>query len=88
MAALFAVPENGFAYALEPDGRGARVMQSQPVLLPTFDATSPEAKAIAERLKAQVADNMLTAYLGALEKEAGTTVNDTLWRNISGQQTN
>ena len=88
VAALFAVPENGFAYALEPDGRGARVMQSQPVLLPTFDATSPEAKAIAERLKAQVADNMLTAYLGALEKEAGTTVNDTLWRNISGQQTN
>lgn len=88
VAALFAVPDTGFAYALEPDGRGARVMQSQPVLLPTFDASSPEAKAIAERLKAQVADNMLTAYLAAVEKEAGTTVNETLWRNISGQQTN
>jgi peptidyl-prolyl cis-trans isomerase D len=86
--ALFAVPENGFAYAVEPDGRSARVMQSQPVMLPPFEAASAEAKLIADRLKGQLADNMLTAYLSALEKAAGVTVNDELWRNISGQQTN
>ena len=85
VAALFAVGDTGFAYALEADGRGARVMQSQPVLLPAFDAASAEAKSIGDRLKGQLADNMLTAYLAALEKEAGTSVNDTLWRNIAGQ---
>ena len=88
VAALFAVPDNGFAYALERDGRSVRVMQSQPVLLPAFDAASPEAKSISDRLKAQVADNVLTAYLSALELEAGASINQTSWRNISGQQSN
>jgi peptidyl-prolyl cis-trans isomerase D len=88
LAALFAVPDNGYAFAIEPDGKSARVMQSQPVLLPSFVAASAEAKAISDRLKEQVADNMLTAYLAALEKDAGVSLNDTLWRNIAGQQTN
>ena len=88
IAALFATPETGFAYALEPDGRSARVMQSQPVLLPAFVAGSAEAKQISDALKGQVADNVLTAYIAALEKEAGVTVNEAVWQNISGQQTN
>jgi peptidyl-prolyl cis-trans isomerase D len=88
VTALFAAPENGFAYALEPDGRSARVMQAMPVLLPAFDPASAEAKTLAEQMKTQVADNVLTAYLTSLEKRAGVTVNETLWRNISGQQTN
>lgn len=88
LAALFAVPDTGFAYAIEPDGRSARVMQSQPVMMPSFDAASAEAKAIGDRLRDQVAEDVLTAYLAALEKDAGVTVNETLWRNISGQQTN
>jgi peptidyl-prolyl cis-trans isomerase D len=88
IAALFAVPDNGFAFALEPDGRSARVMQSQPVMLPPFVAASAEAKQISDRLKGQLADNVLTAYLAALEQQAGVSVNETTWRNISGQQTN
>lgn len=88
VAALFAVPENGFAYALEPDGRGARVMQSEPVLLPAYDAASPDVKKISERLTPQLAENILTSYLAQLQDEAGVKVNETLWRNISGQQTN
>jgi len=88
VAALFAVPDNGFAYAVDPDGRSAKVMQSQPVMMPAFDATSAEAKGLSERLNAQVSDTMLTAYLAALENEAGVKLNETLWRNISGQQTN
>lgn len=85
VAALFAVADTGFAYALEPDGRGARVMQSQPVMLPPFDAAAAEVKSIGDRLKGQVADNMVTSYLAALEKEAGVNVNDEIWRNIVGQ---
>lgn len=82
--ALFAVPDTGFAYALEPDGKGARIMQSEPVLLPAFDPASPDAKSIAEKLKPQVADAMLTAYLTALQGQVGVSVNEALWQKISG----
>jgi len=88
VAALFAVPDNGFAYALEQDGKGARVMQSVPVLLPAFDANSPDAKSIAGKLEPQIASSMLDAYLAALQQQSGVTVNEALWRNVSGQQTN
>ena len=86
--ALFSVPDTGFAYALETDGKGARVMQSVPVLLPAFDPGSPDAKSIADRLKPQVADGMLTAYLNALQNKVGVSVNEALWQKVAGQQTN
>ena len=86
--ALFAVPEDGFAYAVEPDGKGARVMQSAPVLLPGFDAASPEAKSIADKLKPQISSDMLDAYLSTLQSEAGVQINEALWQKVSGQQTN
>lgn len=88
VAALFAVPDKGFAYALEADGRSARIMQSEPVLLPAFDPASPEVKSIAEQLKPRLSDSMLGAYLAALQAEAGVSINETLWRSITGQQTN
>ena len=86
--ALFAVPDNGFAYAVEPDGKGARVMQSVPVLLPAFDINSPDAKSIAKQLEPQVAGVLLDGYLAALQKQAGVTINDQLWQKISGTQSN
>ena len=86
--ALFAVPDDGFAYAVEPGGKGARVMQSVPVLLPAFDVNSPDAKSIAKQLEAQVSGVMLDAYLAALQDQAGVTINDSLWQKISGPQTN
>jgi peptidyl-prolyl cis-trans isomerase D len=87
VSALFAVPENGFAFALESDGKSAKVIQSQAVLLPSFDPASAEATTIAEQLKGGIANDMLFAYLGALQKDAGVTINDTLWRQITGTQT-
>lgn len=86
--ALFSVPDNGFAYAVEADGKGARVMQSEPVLLPAFDVNSPDAKSIAQRLEPQVSSNLLDAYLAALKDQAGVRINETLWQQISGPQTN
>ncbi|HRX35392.1 MAG TPA: SurA N-terminal domain-containing protein [Aestuariivirga sp.] len=87
VAAIFAVPENGFAYALESNGRGAKIMQSQAVLLPAFDPASPEAKKITDQLRQASANDVLFAYLGAIQKDAGVTVNETLWRQISGTAT-
>ena len=82
------MPDNGFAYAVEADGKGARVMQSEPVLLPAFDVNSPDAKSLAQRLEPQVSGNLLDAYLAALKDQAGVSVNETLWQQISGPQTN
>jgi peptidyl-prolyl cis-trans isomerase D len=84
VAAIFKVPENGFAYALEPDGKGAKVMQSQAVLLPAFDPASTEARKITDELNRAAGNDLLYAYLGALQKDAGVSVNETLWRQISG----
>lgn len=86
--ALFAVPDTGFAYAPEPDGKAARVMQSVPVLLPAFDASSPDAKSIAEKLKPQISSDMLDAYLTTLQSQSGVQINEALWQKVSGQQTN
>ncbi|MEI7599833.1 MAG: SurA N-terminal domain-containing protein [Aestuariivirga sp.] len=86
--ALFAVPDTGFAYAVEPDGKGARVMQSAPVLLPPFDINSPDAKSIAKQLQPQVSNVLLEAYLAALQNQAGVSMNDDLWQKLSGPQTN
>ena len=87
VAALFAVPENGYAHALEADGKGAKVMQSQAVLLQAFDAASSDAKAITEQVTTQASGDVLSGYLGALQKDAGVSINETLWRQISGTQT-
>jgi len=87
IAALFSVPENGFAFALEGDGKGARVMQSQAVLLPPFDGSSEEAKTIASTIQEGSGNDLLSSYLGALQGQAGIAINETLWRQISGTQT-
>lgn len=84
VAALFSVPENGFAFAVDPDGRSAKVMQSQAVLLPAYDPASADVKAIVDQLRQATGDDLLSAYLAALEKDAGVTVNETLWRQITG----
>ena len=87
VAAIFAVPENGFASAIDADGRTAKVMQSQAVLMAPFDAASPDAKAIAGKMQSAAATDLLTAYLGDLQQAAGVKVNDTLWRQLSGTAT-
>ncbi len=87
LQALFAVPANGYAYALEGDGKSAKVMQAQAVLLPPFDEKSEDAKAIATSLQRGASDDVLAAYLGALQASTGVTINETLWRQISGTQT-
>lgn len=83
--ALFAVPEKSFASAVESDGKSARVMQSEAVLLPSYDPKAPDNAKAADALKQAIGGDLAGAYLAALQKDAGVTVNETLWRQISGQ---
>jgi hypothetical protein len=39
-------------------------------------------------MKPQLSDDILSAYLTALQTEAGVTTNEQMWQAISGQQTN
>lgn len=85
--AIFAVPENSFAYALDSDGKGAKVMQSQAVLMPTFDPKAADVKPMADKLKAEIGQDLATAYVTALQNETGVSINEPLWRQISGETT-
>ncbi|MCB1378008.1 MAG: SurA N-terminal domain-containing protein [Alphaproteobacteria bacterium] len=82
--AVFSVPEGGFTYALDPDGKGVRVIQSMAVLLPPFDANAADAKNISSEVIETAASDMLSSYLGGLQKQVGVSLNEALWRQISG----
>jgi peptidyl-prolyl cis-trans isomerase D len=84
VSALFSVPDNGIAYAPESDGKGAKVMQAKLVMAAPFDPKSAEAQEIRKSLSEAASNDLLGIYLVALQNELGVTVNDTLWRQITG----
>jgi len=84
VSALFSVPENGFASAPDSDGKAAKVMQSQAVLIAPFDPTSAEAKAIAKSVGQSAGSELLAQYVSELQKEIGVSVNEALWSKVTG----
>jgi peptidyl-prolyl cis-trans isomerase D len=84
--ALFAAPPTGFATVLEPDGSGAKVMQSMPVMQAPFNATSEEAKAIERVLGQRLAGDLSSLYLQDLQKTFGVKLNEDLWRKLAGER--
>jgi peptidyl-prolyl cis-trans isomerase D len=84
VTALFSVPENGFAWTLEGDGKSAKIMQSQPVLSTPFDISSPTSKELVKKLAAAESKDILSTYLKSLQGQIGVTINDTLWQQVSG----
>jgi peptidyl-prolyl cis-trans isomerase D len=88
VSALFAVAQNGFAFAPEADGKGAKIIQSQTVLTPAFDANGTDAKAIAKDLADAAGRDVLSLYVADLQADLGTTVNETLWLQVTGANAN
>ncbi len=89
VTALFSIPENEFAWSLEGDGKTAKIMQSQAVLAVPFDSQSSAGKELAKTLKDETSNDLLTTYLTALQEQIGVSINETLWRQVSGiSQTN
>ena len=83
--AVFSVPEKAFTAVTEPDGKSAKVLQVDKLLLPPFNAASADAKKISDSLKQSASNDLITAYLAAVQKEAGVSTNDSVWRQIAGQ---
>jgi peptidyl-prolyl cis-trans isomerase D len=88
VSALFSVPENGFAFAPEGDGKGAKIMQSQAVLIPTFDPNSEEAKTITKALTDGAGENLTTSYVADVQNELGVYVDENMWRQVTGANAN
>ncbi|MGE3832428.1 MAG: SurA N-terminal domain-containing protein [Parvibaculaceae bacterium] len=88
VSALFAVPQNGFAFAPEPDGKGAKVIQSQTVLTPAFDANDADSQKIAQELAQAAGGDVLGLYVADLQADLGATVNETLWSRVTGANAN
>ena len=84
ITALFSVPENGFTWSLESDGKTAKIMQSMAVLGTTLDLKSPEAVELTKTLSAAASNDILQTYLAALQDQVGASINETLWQKLSG----
>jgi hypothetical protein len=54
------------------------------VLTAPFDLASAEATQIRDQLSRSAGDDALGSYLVALQNQLGFTVNETLWRQITG----
>jgi hypothetical protein len=87
ISAVFGVPENGFTSALEADGKGAKVIQSQPVLSTQLDAASDEAKALRETLSQGASTDLSGMLLTGLQDEFGWSIDEGLWQRITGTST-
>jgi peptidyl-prolyl cis-trans isomerase D len=84
VSALFSVPEGGFASAPDSDGKAAKVMQSQAVLLPPFDPSSAQAKSITKSVGQSAGAEMLAEYVSELQKDIGVSVDESLWSKVTG----
>ena len=87
VTALFSVSDKDVAWSLEGDGRSAKIMQSQPVMAEPFDSKSAAAQELVKSTKEAASKDLLTTYLTALQGQIGVSINETLWQQVSGNQT-
>ena len=84
VSALFSTPDNGFAFAPEADGKGAKIMQALPVMSIPFDPKSEESETIRKALDQGIASDLLAVYVAAVQRSLGVSINDAVWRQLSG----
>lgn len=75
VAAAFRTPSGGAGSADGKDSTQRVVFRVTEVKDPAFDAKSAQAKEIEDTLRRSIADELLIQYIGQLENELGTTVN-------------
>jgi peptidyl-prolyl cis-trans isomerase D len=81
--ALFAVPDQGFAWSLEPDGLSARVMKVEKVDVPALALAKEETKLTKDALANMLQGDMARSFADAARVSVGATVNEEMWQQIS-----
>ena len=84
MSAVFLAPDNGFVYAPELDGKGAKVIQALAISAPSYDPKSKEAQDIRKALTDGMRNDLLATYISGVQQSLGVSVNDQLWRQTTG----
>jgi peptidyl-prolyl cis-trans isomerase D len=79
--ALFAAPDQGFAYSLDGDGKSAHVMQVVKDVLPPVLATpSEDVKKMQADTKSRLMTDLQAGLVRALRQNAKVTLNEELWQ--------
>jgi peptidyl-prolyl cis-trans isomerase D len=73
-AQIFAAPQNGFGSAPSSDD-GRVVFQVTAIDAPAFDANAEETKQFAERISANMENDLATQYVAQLQSSLGANVN-------------
>jgi peptidyl-prolyl cis-trans isomerase D len=81
--ALFSVPEKALTWALESDGKSARIIEVSKVTVPSSGA-SAGAKEVADLAKQGLGTDLLDGYLKSARASANVKMNEELWRQING----
>ena len=84
--ALFSVGEKALTWALEGDGKSARIIEVSKVNIPQ-GTTTVSAQEVGEVAKRGLGGDLLDSYLKSARAGTSVTVNEELWRQISGTTT-
>ncbi len=84
--ALFSVGEKALTWALEGDGKSARIIEVTKVNIPQGMA-SVSAQEVGDVAKRGLGSDLLDSYLKSARAGTTVTVNEELWRQISGTTT-
>ncbi len=85
--ALFSVGEKALTWALEGDGKSARIIEVTKVTLPGGTVTA-SAKEIQDTAKRGLGSDLLESYLKSARAGTTVTMNEDLWRKINGSTAN
>jgi peptidyl-prolyl cis-trans isomerase D len=78
---LFGIPEKGFAWSLEGDGKSARIIQAEKVELPAASAPATDAN---KEMRFALSRDMEETFLKAARNAVPVTINEELWARVSG----
>jgi peptidyl-prolyl cis-trans isomerase D len=81
--ALFSVPVGAMTWALEGDGKTARIIEVSNATVPTFSAVSVAAQEVNNLVKPGLAQDLEGIFLRAVRANTKVSINEELWRQIS-----
>lgn len=81
--ALFSVPERSLTWSMEPDGKSARIIEATKIASPS-SLVSAGSKDVADTAKLGLGGDLLDSYLKSARAGTSVSMNEDLWRQISG----
>jgi peptidyl-prolyl cis-trans isomerase D len=81
--ALFAAKPGTLTWALEGDGKSARIIEVSKSDTPAYSAVSVIGKEVADVSKSGLSEDLQAMMVQAVRTSADVTINDDLWRKIS-----